>query len=63
MREQTEWTELVENGFASIAASNKAQIVSQAKYFMNNGFTGAASLYGDGNAGEKIAAILKNHLN
>jgi UDP-GlcNAc3NAcA epimerase len=63
MREQTEWTELIENGFASIAASNREQIVSQAKYFMNNSFTGAASLYGDGNAGEKIAAILKNHLN
>ena len=63
MREQTEWKELTEHGFASIAGSSKEQIIIQSKHFLNSSFTGEAALYGDGKAGEKIAGILENYLN
>lgn len=63
MREQTEWKELVEHGFATIAGSSKEQIIMQSKQFMNSSFSGDAVLYGDGKAGEKIANILENYLN
>ena len=63
MREQTEWKELVERGFATIAGSNKEQIILQSQNFISNHFTSDIALYGDGNAGEKIANILENYLN
>jgi UDP-GlcNAc3NAcA epimerase len=63
MREQTEWKELVEHGFATIAGSNKEQIILQSQNFISNHFTSDIALYGDGNAGEKIANILENYLN
>lgn len=63
MREQTEWIELVEHGFATIAGSNKEQIILQSQNFISNHFTSDIALYGDGNAGEKIANILENYLN
>lgn len=63
MREQTEWKELVEHGFASIAGSSTTQIMAAANRFLANSFTGEAALYGDGKAGEKIANILEKYLN
>lgn len=63
MREQTEWKELTEHGFASIAGSSKEQIILQAENFMTKTFTNSAGLYGDGKAGEKITGILEKHFN
>lgn len=63
MREQTEWKELTEHGFALIAGSNKEQIILQAENFMTKTFTNTAELYGDGKAGEKITGILEKHFN
>ena len=63
MREQTEWKELVENGFAAIAGSSKEKIIHLANSFLHGYFSSGDSLYGDGNAGEKIANILEKHLN
>ena len=63
MREQTEWKELVEHGFATIAGSNKERIILQSQNFISNHFTSDIALYGDGKAGKKIATILENYLN
>ncbi|CAN5559284.1 UDP-N-acetylglucosamine 2-epimerase (non-hydrolyzing) [soil metagenome] len=63
MREQTEWIELVDNGFAAIAGSNTEQIITLANKFIAASFVSENSLYGDGNAGGIIATILEKHLN
>ena len=63
MREQTEWKELVEHGFATIAGSDTRHILTQANEFLTGSFTGEAALYGDGKAGENIANILEKYLN
>ncbi|CAN5204319.1 UDP-N-acetylglucosamine 2-epimerase (non-hydrolyzing) [soil metagenome] len=63
MREQTEWKELTENGFAAIAGSNKEKIISLAKSFIEASFTEKPGLYGNGKAGEQIAGLLDKYLN
>lgn len=63
MREQTEWTELVTNGFAAIAGSDKEKIITISTQFLKSSFTDKPGLYGNGNAGEKIAGILEKHFN
>lgn len=55
LREETEWVELVENGFNTICGSNKTKIISsfrKAKNEMQGNFE--KELYGNGKAGEKI---------
>jgi len=60
LREETEWVELVENGFNKICGSNKENILSeyrnsQKNYIPNLGL----NLYGDGHAGEQILEAMK----
>jgi len=63
MREQTEWVELVQHGFAAIAGSDTKKITDIAHGFLQSMFRDKAGLYGDGRAGEKIVNILESHLN
>ena len=62
LREQTEWVELVENGYAALAGSNRQLITSTAQAFLSTEFSGSDALYGDGNAGETIAGIIEHKL-
>jgi UDP-GlcNAc3NAcA epimerase len=52
-REETEWTELVERGFAKIVGSDKEQMVAAFNELKNLKTNFSADLYGT-NVGEKI---------
>lgn len=59
LREQTEWTELTENGFSVLAGSDTKKIISAADVFLSTAFPLSSLLYGDGQAGEKIVRALQ----
>lgn len=58
IRDNTEWTELVENGFNKLAGCDKQKIIKYCKDFSVKEKDFSASLYGDGNAGKKIVASI-----
>lgn len=61
LREETEWVELVENGYNTICGNDKNYIVDSCKKVINNGkVTFSNDLYGSGNAGLKIINYLNN---
>ena len=62
LREQTEWVELIENGYAALTGSNQRKIVEIAQQFLSKKFLSSNHLYGDGNAGETIASIIEHKL-
>jgi UDP-GlcNAc3NAcA epimerase len=60
LREETEWVELVENGFNHICGSNEAKIISgyqNAKINTYKNFD--INLYGKGDAGERIISVIE----
>ncbi|MDE5876027.1 MAG: UDP-N-acetylglucosamine 2-epimerase (non-hydrolyzing) [Muribaculaceae bacterium] len=60
MRDETEWVELVENGFNKLAGADTERIIELAQQVSNNlnlDFT--LRLYGNGDAGEMIIKCLK----
>lgn len=62
MRDETEWVELVSNGFNFIAGADEQKIVALAKEYMGKAFpTDAPKLYGDGKASFKIMEAIKNY--
>lgn len=57
LRDETEWVELVENGFNVLAGANRDKIIDlYHRYEFNNDFS--ANLYGSGKASEKIVEKL-----
>lgn len=60
IREETEWIELVQNGFAILAGSNYNDIVIGYKKMQALNPDFSISLYGDGNAGRIIVDGLTN---
>lgn len=60
MRDQTEWVELVDNGYNVLVGADKEKLVEAASNFSEDlDFDNA--LYGHGDAGEQIAKSLKTH--
>lgn len=60
-REQTEWVELVENGYNSIAGTNTEKIIQLAQNALSASFPQKINLYGNGSACENIcSALLEN---
>jgi UDP-GlcNAc3NAcA epimerase len=57
-RDQTEWVELVENGYNRITGANKDFILDAFGYFKEKPFHKATELYGAGNASKTIADFL-----
>lgn len=57
-REQTEWVELVENGYNTIAGTNKDQIIKLAQAGLSATFPSKLNLYGNGNACSNICKAL-----
>ena len=55
LREQTEWTELVENGFNILTGANKTAILEAYKMMSTKVSNFDIDLYGNGNASTKIA--------
>lgn len=62
LREQTEWTELVDGNFNTLAGVNTEQIIEAYNRMMSNSANFNVNLYGDGNASEKIAELIKQFL-
>ena len=58
LRDQTEWTELVQHGFNKIAGAGKKQIIKGYREMLNAAPDYSKKLYGGGKAGEKILAYL-----
>lgn len=57
-REETEWVELVEHGFAKVVGSNETQILAAFKEFENSTKDFSTALYGN-DVGEKIYQSIK----
>jgi UDP-GlcNAc3NAcA epimerase len=58
LRDETEWVELVENGFNVLAGANSGRIYSAFRAMMERSLNFDNDLYGDGRAGQKIVKIL-----
>ncbi|MFZ5970594.1 MAG: non-hydrolyzing UDP-N-acetylglucosamine 2-epimerase [Bacteroidota bacterium] len=56
LRDQTEWTELVDAGVNALAGASKEKIMQLFQQHASQPLPPAAPLYGDGQAAEKIAA-------
>jgi UDP-GlcNAc3NAcA epimerase len=63
LREQTEWVELLNNGFCELAGSDSKKITDIAHRLLQSSFIDKAGLYGDGKASEKIVNILEQPTN
>ena len=59
LRNETEWTELTENHFSIIAGTDTDKIKSLALQNAGRQLNSLVQLYGDGNAGRKIADIIE----
>jgi UDP-GlcNAc3NAcA epimerase len=62
VREETEWVELVSNGFATIVGSNKEQMIEAYQKFSNSNSDFSMNLYGN-NVGESIHQSIVSLLN
>ncbi|CAM1372586.1 non-hydrolyzing UDP-N-acetylglucosamine 2-epimerase [Tenacibaculum xiamenense] len=62
VREETEWVELVEKGYAKIVGANKKNILNTFKEFLNSNVKYDEGLYGK-NVGEQIYLSIKKIIN
>lgn len=60
LREQTEWVELVENGFNILVGSDANKLSDAFRYFKTKKSDFSINLYGKGKAAEKAASIILN---
>ncbi len=61
LRDETEWTELVEAGYNKICGNNKALIIHAFDHFRRKSIDFVSGLYGTGSAALQIAQTLKNY--
>jgi UDP-GlcNAc3NAcA epimerase len=59
LRDETEWIELVNLGYNTIAGSNTNKILDAANLMLNKKIDSTINLYGKGDAGKKIVEILR----
>lgn len=62
LRDQTEWVELISNGFNLLAGADYEKILSAFKHFKTQQIDFNKTLYGTGNAGELIIDNIINEL-
>lgn len=58
MRDETEWTELVENGYNELVSADTDKIIAAANRNVGRKLTNPIELYGGGNAASRIVADL-----
>jgi UDP-GlcNAc3NAcA epimerase len=61
LRNETEWVELVENGFNILSGANSYNIYSMSSLMLEGEFEFDVDLYGNGKASEQIADALLNY--
>ena len=62
LRDETEWVELIEHGYNRLVGVNVDQISTSYQHFINKSFSNEYTLYGNGNASEKIAQLIAKFL-
>jgi UDP-GlcNAc3NAcA epimerase len=62
MRNETEWIELIEMGFNTLAGCNTSKIMAAYNQFKLQKMDKRIELYGDGNAAKAIASAIVNYL-
>jgi len=62
IRDETEWTELVELGYNFLVGAQSKLIIEKANAALNNKIEFELKPYGNGDAAEKIALYLKQYL-
>jgi UDP-GlcNAc3NAcA epimerase len=62
LREETEWVELTEQGYNTLVGVNENKITDAFHKRVNEPFVNKHSLYGDGNASQKIARLIQKYL-
>jgi UDP-GlcNAc3NAcA epimerase len=60
IRSETEWTELVEHGYAKLVHNNLEKIKSESSNFLQQGMPDSLPLYGKGNAAAIILSSIKS---
>ena len=60
LREETEWTELVEHGYNVLVGSDSLKILKAYELMKSKFSDFARNLYGNGHASETIAKLLAN---
>jgi UDP-GlcNAc3NAcA epimerase len=63
LRSETEWVELVDNGYAYVVHNNLNSIKDKSILFLKQGMPPMKNLYGDGNAAQFIHDTLVQYLN
>lgn len=61
MRDETEWIELVENGYNYLVGDNVNEIIAKFNLLHNKSFIKDISLYGGGGTADKIVSHLKEY--
>lgn len=61
LRDETEWLELVDNGFNILAGADSKKIIYCVDKFLHKEFMSGTELYGGGHAGEKIVAAIEKY--
>ncbi len=62
LRDETEWIELVENKFNSLAGADKQKIVAMVNDSLNRKFAAGSDLYGGGKASSIIVEAIKKYI-
>ena len=60
LRSETEWTELVDNGYAKVVHNDLSKIKIESQYFLNKGMPESIDLYGNGHSAEIILSSIKS---
>ena len=60
-RNQTEWIELVENGYNMVVGANSKKLIHSVKFFESMQFDKSIELYGGGNASNNIVKKIIKH--
>lgn len=58
LRNETEWTELVDNGFNTLVGANNESIIKGWETMMGKTHNFSINLYGDGRASERIVSVI-----
>lgn len=61
LRDETEWVELINNGYNTLAGADKAKIITTAQEYINKPFVKREELYGGGIAAHNMCEHLKNY--
>jgi UDP-GlcNAc3NAcA epimerase len=60
LRDETEWVELIQNGFNQLVGADKQAILNAFQQYVNKPFSKNIDLYGGGKASENIRLAIES---